>query len=139
MSTRARSLALATGLALGISCLDPAVIQEKERVFEAGVLEGIQDGRTTRQEVLLRLGSPTAVFEGGRILTYDFAMEPTGEWRRVGLGTLSGWSYAHPRTASLVLVFGPEDRLVRHGLVKNLRTPEPPPQETAAPPQGQAP
>jgi outer membrane protein assembly factor BamE (lipoprotein component of BamABCDE complex) len=53
------------GLALLAGCVDPSVIQEKTRVFETRLLEGIQDGHTTRQEVLLRLGVPTATFEGG--------------------------------------------------------------------------
>ena len=139
MSIRVRSLVLSLALAMGLGCLDPAVVQERLRTFEAGVLEGIQDGRTTRQEVLLRLGGPSAVFEEGRILTYDFVMEPSGEWQRVGTIAAGGWSYDWPRTASLVLVFGPEDRLVRHNLVRDRRTVDPLPRESAAPPQGQVP
>ncbi|MFN7958979.1 MAG: hypothetical protein U0P46_11755 [Holophagaceae bacterium] len=139
MSIRARFLVLSLGLALGPGCIDPALVQEKTRAFEAGLLEFIQEGRTTRQEILLRLGAPSAAFEGGRILTYDFVMEPSGEWRRVGATGVSGWSTAWPRTASLVLVFGPEDRLVRQNLVKDPRSSERPPQEAAASPQGQVP
>lgn len=139
MSIRVRFLVLSLGLAVGLGCLDPAVIQERQRAFEAGVLEGIQDGRTTRQEVLLRLGGPSAAFEEGRILTYDFVMEASGEWRRVGAIATNDWSFAWPRTASLVLVFSPEDRLVRHNLVKDRRPADLSPRETTAPPQGQVP
>ncbi|NWJ40933.1 MAG: hypothetical protein HXX12_08170 [Geothrix sp.] len=139
MRSRALLLALPIGLALGVGCVDPGVVQEKARAFEAGLLEPIQDGRTTRQEVLLRLGTPSAAFEGGRILTYDFVVDLSGEWRRVGTSVLSDWSYALPRTTTLVLVFGPEDRLVRHSLVKDLRKVEQPPREAASTPQGQAP
>ncbi len=139
MRARVLLLVLSIGLAFGFGCVDPSAVQERARAFEAGLLEPIQDGRTTRQEVLLRLGTPSATFEGSRILTYDFVMEASGEWRRVGTTSVSGWSYAWPRTTSLVLVFGPEDRLVRHSLVKDLRIAEPPPRETAASPQGQVP
>ena len=122
------------GLALGIACVSPSARQEKAQTFEAALLGPIQDGRTTRQEVLLRLGTPTATFEGGRILTYDFVAGQDGEWHRAGSGQASDWAYPHPRTSSLVLVFGPDDRLVRHSLVKALRQPGPPVQEAAAPP-----
>jgi outer membrane protein assembly factor BamE (lipoprotein component of BamABCDE complex) len=125
-------------LALGIGCVDPSVVQEKARVFEAGLLDAIQEGRTTRQEVLLRLGTPSSTFEAGRILTYDFVVDQAGEWRRVGPSFQSGWSYPLPRTTSLVLVFGPDARLVRHNLVKELQRVEPSSSEPAASPQGQA-
>ncbi len=125
---------LSFGLVLGVACVSPSVRQEKARAFETGLLGPIEDGRTTRQEVLLRLGSPSSAFEGGRILTYDFVVDLDGEWRRAGSGRASDWAYPHPRTASLVLVFGPDDRLVRHSLVKDLRQPDPPIQEAAAPP-----
>jgi len=130
--TRVRFLVLALGLALASGCVDPGVMQERTRAFESGLLGPIQEGRTTRQEILLHLGAPSAAFEGGRILTYDFVMEPSGEWRRVGATAVSGWSYAWPRTTSLVLVFGSEDRLIRHSLVRDLRTAEPLPRESSA-------
>lgn len=132
MSTRALFLALLIGLALGVGCVDPSVMQEKTRIFEAGLLESIQDDRSTRQELLLRLGTPSSAFEGGRILTYDFMVDQNGEWHRVGTRFVSDWSYSLPRSTSLVLVFGPDDRLVRHSLVRDLRQPEPPAQEPAS-------
>ncbi len=123
---------LSMALALGVACVSPSARQEKARTFEAGLLGPIQDGRTTRQEVLLRLGTPTSAFEGGRILTYDFVVDLNGEWRRAGGGGASDWTYPHPRTSSLVLVFGPDDRLVRHSLVKDPRQSDPSPQDVAA-------
>ena len=121
-------------LALGLACVDPSASLEKARTFEARLLEPVQDGRTTRQEVLLRLGTPSSTFEGGRILTYDFLADPDGEWRRVGSSGANDWAYPHPRTASLVLVFGPDDRLVRHSLVKDPCQAEPPVQGAAGSP-----
>ncbi len=123
MRTRALPLILCLPLAFGSGCADPAVMQEKTRAFESGLLSSIQDGQTTRQEVLLRYGTPSASFEGGRILTFDFLVDdPSGEWRRVESSPLSGWQYIRGRTSSLVLVFGPDDRLVRHSLVTGRET-----------------
>lgn len=139
MCIRARVLVLSMGLALGHGCLDPAVIQEKTRLFEAGLLEAVRDGQTTRQEVLLQLGAPSAAFEEGRILTYDFVMEAAGEWRRVGSASVSSWSYAWPRISSLVLVFGPDGRVIRHSLVKDLHASGASPGQVATPPKGQGP
>jgi hypothetical protein len=122
------------GLALGVACVSPGVRQEKARTFEVGLLGPLQDGRTTRQEVLLRLATPSSTFEEGRILIYDYVLDPDGEWRRTGVGRTSDWSYPHPRTSSLVLVFGPDDRLVRHSLVRDPRQPDPAAQDAAAAP-----
>ncbi len=123
MRTRALPLLFFLGLAFGSGCADPAVMQEKTRAFESGLLSSIQDGQTTRQEVLLRYGTPSASFEGGRIFTFDFLVDyPSGEWRRVESSLLSGWQYIRGSSSSLVLVFGPDDRLVRHSLVTGRET-----------------
>lgn len=121
-------------LALGLACVGPSARLEKARTFEAGLLEPVQDGQTTRQEVLLRLGTPSASFEGGRILTYDFQVGLDGEWRRAGVGQASDWANPYPRASSLVLVFGPDDRLIRHSLVKDPCQPEPPASPAAGSP-----
>ncbi len=125
---------LSLSLVLGVGCVSPAARQEKAQAFEAGLLGPIQDGQTTRQEVLLRLGTPSSAFEGGRILTFDFVVGPDGEWHRAGGGGTSDWSNPHPRTSSLVLVFGPDDRVVRHSLVRDPRLPGPPARNAAATP-----
>ena len=133
MIPRGRLPMLFVGLALVIACVSPRPMQEKALAFEAGLLGSIQDGKTTRQEVLLRLGTPSSAFEGGRILTYYFVADPGGEWRRSGSSRANDWIHPHPRTASLVLVFGPDDRLVRHRLVKDPLA-DPPGRDAAAPP-----
>lgn len=130
MFPRAHSPLLFLALVLGLACVSPAAMQEKARTFEAGLLGPLRDGQTTRQDLLLRLGTPSSAFEGGRILTYDFVVDPAGEWHWAGAGATSEWAYSHPRTVSLVLVFAPDDRLLRHSLVKDLR-PDPPIQDTA--------
>lgn len=102
-----------------LACSDPSIAIEKFRAFETGTLGALQDGRTTRQEILLKFGTPSATFEGERILTYDFVRDPQGEWRRVGTVLISDWRFNFiPGSCSLVLVFGPDGLLVRHGLVK---------------------
>lgn len=72
------------------------------------------DGSTTKEDVLFRLGLPSAEFEGERILTY-----------RIGTGAKRG-TVVVPRHAgdwqgaeySLVLVFDAQQVLRRHALIK---------------------
>jgi len=47
-----------------LGCADPSVAIEKFRAFETETLSFLQDGRTTRQEILLQLGTPASRFEG---------------------------------------------------------------------------
>jgi len=83
-----------------------------------GLLAFLADGKTTRQEVLLQLGAPTAQFEGERILSYAFHVDNKGEWRRVERRSNSdGRANFLPGTSSLVLVFGPDGVLLQHSLV----------------------
>ena len=134
MRTRAPFFVFLLNLGLGLSCVGPAVMQEKTRVFETELLSSFQDGRTTRQDVLLRFGTPSASFEGGRILTFDFVVNISGEWQRVGNAVVSEWLYPLPSTSSLVLVFGPDDRLLRHRLVTAPGMTTPPLTEPASAP-----
>jgi hypothetical protein len=81
----------------------------------------LRDGQTTREEVLMRLGTPNAHFEGDRILTYAFWKFSAGAWIRRGrtwatLNEALRPGY-HPPTDDLVLVFGPDGILLRHSLV----------------------
>lgn len=81
-------------------------------------LSFLADGRTTREEVLLRFGAPARAFEGERILTYRLRNE------KDGLVPASLSPYAHdPRDTDwarsdvgLVLVFGPTGVLERHSV-----------------------
>jgi hypothetical protein len=116
----------ALSLALFSACLNPTVAQEKYHTFQASTLGFIQDGKTTRQEILLRLGTPVGQFEGDRILTYDFVRDQAGEWRRVGTTSLSDWRFNYiPGSSSLVLVFRPDGVLERHALVPDREWPPP--------------
>lgn len=88
-----------------------------EKLFQ-GLLAFLVDGKSRRDEVLLRLGPPMAQFEGERILTYAFREDERGEWQRVVRSTFSDGRHLYPPgTSSLVLVFGPDGVLLRHSLV----------------------
>jgi len=105
---------LATGCAtLKVQPADPQL------VFKSDLLGFLQDGVTTRDEVVLKLGIPSAQIEGEKILMYQLRADENGKWHLVaprwnvntGLRT---WSEG---TCSLVLVFGEKGVLQKHSLV----------------------
>jgi hypothetical protein len=55
-------------------CVAPARPPERMPHLETRWLSYLEDGRTTRDEVVSRLGAPSAQFEGERILTYRLAL-----------------------------------------------------------------
>jgi len=72
-------------------------------------LDFLSPGMTTRQLVTERLGSPDAVYEGGRIVAYWIAADEGGYYKpRQG----------RPPQYSLIVVFRGGDVLDRHSLVK---------------------
>jgi hypothetical protein len=81
------------------------------------------DGKTTREDVLLTLGVPSAQFEGEHILTYLlFADSRTKEMRvlpREVVANLADprWMKTTSDLCNLVLVFGADGVLQRHSLV----------------------
>jgi hypothetical protein len=78
------------------------------------LLDFLQDGQSTKQTVVLKLGQPSAALESGRILTYRVGQEKDrGYFLREASGT--NWFGAK---FSLVLVFDPADVLERHSLVE---------------------
>ena len=98
---------LAAGCAAStVTPQDPQFVSER--------LPFIRDGKTPRNEVLSRLGKPDYRHEGGRILAYKMwicAMEEqlplSAEVRCRDTGTYN-----------LVLVFGPNNLVERHSLVR---------------------
>lgn len=81
-------------------------------IGQGGLLDFIQDGQTTKEDVLLRLGEPNALYEDARILTYRLSQDEKG-W--ILLGPTKGWSEAF---VNLVLVFDSQGVLRRHSQVK---------------------
>jgi hypothetical protein len=108
------------GLALLAGCTPPLLRQAEPAELQVAWLAFLSDGKTTREEVLLRLGTPSAQLEGERILTYAFSRNAAGAWRPA----TRSWGRAQEapiftddQISSLVLVFAADGRLVRHSLV----------------------
>lgn len=71
----------------------------------------LQAGVATREDVLLRLGEPDEVLEGGRVLVYRWT-EARGFFAAAG-GYGGGVAVPFPGHRALRLEFGPDARLVR--------------------------
>ncbi len=99
-------------------------IVDRETI-EQTLLAFLEDGKTTKKELLSRLEEPSAQFEGGRILTYRLdrkfkVVTPEDEsspsfWYGDPGKRLSLWKRAR---YSLVLVFDAGGVLQRHSLVR---------------------
>ena len=97
---------------------DPQVVSE--------TLPFIRDGKTPRKEVLSRLGTPDYRHEGGRILAYKMwmcAMEEQPPLFLQGVPAIGSTADAEircrdPGTYNLILVFGPNNLVERHSLVR---------------------
>jgi len=101
-----------------VGCTPPVLKLAEPAFLHTGRLAFLEDGRTTREEVLWRLGTPNAHFEGERILAYALFRLSDGRWLRQGRQQAAAWgpAYSYP-TKNLVLVFGPDGKLQRHSLV----------------------
>lgn len=62
-------------LVLFIGCAPAHLSPVQESEVKQTLLSFLEDGKTTKEEVLLRLGIPSAQFEGERILTYRLRFE----------------------------------------------------------------
>ncbi len=88
---------------------------------EAALLKApIRDGETTREEVLLAFGLPSASFEGDRILAYRLASTQTGVMvltREVDPFDVrvSAWHIAH---YNLIVVFDAQGVVERHVVLR---------------------
>ena len=105
---------------LATGCATPKVQSvDRQLVFKSDLLGFLQDSVTTREEVILKLGIPSAQVEGERILMYQLKADENGKWHliapRWNVNTgLRTWSEG---TCSLVLVFGENGVLRKHSLV----------------------
>jgi hypothetical protein len=113
------SALLLAGCATVVVPLEPQLVSAR--------LPFIRDGKTSKEEVLSRLGEPDSRYEGERILTYvmceDISLEgglrlsqtrPTDKKGEALPGAVR-CSPAH--TNNLILVFGPDDLVERHSVV----------------------
>ena len=85
---------------------DPQVVSE--------TLPYIRDGKTPKKEVLSRLGTPDYRHEGGRILAYKMWMCAVEEQVPLKEEIRCRETGAY----NLILVFGPNNLLERHSLVR---------------------
>jgi hypothetical protein len=105
---------------LATGCATPKVHPgDPQLILESNLLGFLQDGVTTREDVILRLGIPSAQIEGEKILMYQLKADESGKWHliapRWNVNTgLRTWSEG---TSSLVLVFGQNGVLRKHSLV----------------------
>jgi len=88
---------------------------------QANLLCFLTDGQTTRQDVIVTLGQPSARFEKERILTYRLGYDPKNHGYYMverEPPTESGWSTWWHAKYSLVLVFDDTGVLRKHSLVE---------------------
>lgn len=84
------------------------------------LLDFLSDGKTTREEVVVKLGQPSGRFERENILTYRLGYEPKnkGYFLVEREAQPSGWPTWVRAKYSLVLVFDEAAVLRRHSLVE---------------------
>ena len=106
---RCRALWIALLSTVVASCATTEPLQGDPALFDF-----LQDGVTTRDAVMLRLGQPSATFQDERILTYRIGeIADKGYFVEVPSATQQ-WQHVR---YSLVLVFGADDKLQKHSLV----------------------
>lgn len=97
---------------LGLSiALSLAACASRPPIGQADLLVFLNSGETLREEVNEQLGSADAEYAHGRILTFWLAADEAGYYRRRP-------AFGSVEEFSLVLVFGRDDLLLRHALVK---------------------
>jgi hypothetical protein len=92
---------------------------DPDLLLSSGLLSFLQDGATSREVVVLKLGVPSAQLEGDRILMYQLRSDEQGTWYLTApeWDTYAGLRSWKPGTCSLVLVFDEDGVLRRHSLV----------------------
>jgi len=88
----------------------------KEVTDNLEIISFVEEGETTREEVLLRLGTPSSHFDKQRILTYQIAQDGSVFWPRMSPQS-PALKYGAPNLLSLVLVFNDQGVLERHSIV----------------------
>jgi hypothetical protein len=87
----------------------------------ADLLNFLADGQTTRADVIVALGQPSARFESDKVITYRLGYEPKNHGYYVverEPPAETGWSTWFRAKYSLVLVFDDAGALRKHSLVE---------------------
>ena len=111
------ALLIAVGITLLSGCVTPKITALGPEAVRDGYLPFIEDGKTTREQVLLKLGVPSAQFEGGRILTYVLRLDDDDRLQVLQRHMHTSTSQWRPGTYSRVVVFAADGVLARHSLV----------------------
>jgi len=105
---------------IATGCATPKIQPaDPQLFFKSDLLSFLQDEVTKRQEVVLKLGIPSAQIEGDRILMYQVMTDKDGRWHLVapGWNATTGLRTWGKGIMSLVLVFGEDGVLLKHSLV----------------------
>ena len=81
-------------ISMAVGCAPPKIQPVDPELLLNSELAFIKDGITTREEVSLKLGVPSAQLEVDRILMYQFRADEEGKWHLVSpkfSGNLRGW------------------------------------------------
>ena len=104
---------VATGLLsaalLGVGCVTPNRFHGDPQL-----LQSIEDGKTTKEAVVLKLGQPSATLESEKFLTYRLGSDPQHGYYILDKAPV-GWAGVK---YNLVLVFDAQGLLQRHSLVE---------------------
>jgi hypothetical protein len=104
-------------LLVGCSTTPQLGFPAAEQVIRTELLSFIADGETTREEVLLKLGKPSGIFEQERILTYQIWVDEAKNTRVFWPRRPQEMAYRVGYVHSLVLVFGSNGVLAKHSLI----------------------
>ena len=85
-------------------------------------LQFLSDGKTTREDILMKLGEPSGQFEGERVFTYMVSIDSEGKLhvlpRQLALNPNDPRRYKlNSSICSLVLIFRPDNILEKHRLI----------------------
>jgi hypothetical protein len=110
---------LLTGCTTVVAQMEPQLVSER--------FPFVQDGKTSKEDVLLSIGEPDNRYEGGRILTYkrcgythledQLRLSNTRLSDEKGEALRAAVRCSAELTNTLILVFGPDDLVERHSLV----------------------
>jgi hypothetical protein len=100
-------------LLLLLGCATPGPVGP---VPDKGLLDFLEDGKTTKEMAFEKLGQPSGTYENGRILTYRIGNEEGKGYYIEGAGS-SGQMLFKKSKHSLVLIFNDNGILERHSLV----------------------
>jgi len=118
MSIRNRILWFGSALAFTLNVVGCATPQPLKG--RADLLDFLADGKTTREEAVLKLGQPSGRFERENILTYRLGFEPksNGYYIVEREAQRDGWPTWTRARYSLVLVFDGAGVLRKHSRVE---------------------